>query len=125
MKKETPIQRYSALERINHWIVAFCFLLLAVSGLGFFFPSFNGLMSIFGTPQLSRIFHPFFGVVMFVAFFIMFLRYWRHNLINQDDFTWAKNIHKIARNQEVGGMPVATILVKRVCSGWRLFYYCY
>ena len=25
MRKEKPIQRYSAPERINHWIVAFCF----------------------------------------------------------------------------------------------------
>ena len=42
-KKAKPIQRYSAPERINHWIVAFCFIFAAISGLGFFFPSFNWL----------------------------------------------------------------------------------
>ncbi len=61
MRKEKPIQRYSAPERINHWIVAFCFVFAAISGLGFFFPSFNWLMNIFGTPQLARILHPFVG----------------------------------------------------------------
>jgi formate dehydrogenase subunit gamma len=81
MKKEKRIQRYSAPERINHWIVAFCFVFAAISGLGFFFPSFNWLMNIFGTPQLARILHPFVGVIMIV---------------------WAKNIHKIAMNEEVG-----------------------
>lgn len=102
MKKSNRIQRYSAPERINHWIVAFCFVFAALSGLGFFFPSFNWLMNVLGTPQLARILHPFVGVVMFLAFMLMFLRYWKHNLIQRDDIEWAKNIHKIARNEEVG-----------------------
>ncbi|TYL43962.1 formate dehydrogenase cytochrome b556 subunit [Dickeya sp. ws52] len=102
MKKSNRIQRYSALERINHWIVAFCFVFAALSGLGFFFPSLNWLMNVLGTPQLARILHPFVGVVMFVAFLLMFLRYWKHNLIERSDLEWAKNIHKIARNEEVG-----------------------
>ncbi|ACS86294.1 formate dehydrogenase cytochrome b556 subunit [Musicola paradisiaca] len=102
MKKNNRIQRYSAPERINHWIVAFCFVFAALSGLGFFFPSFNWLMNVLGTPQLARVLHPFVGVVMFVAFLLMFFRYWKHNLIHRDDIEWAKNIHKIARNEEVG-----------------------
>ena len=102
MKRRDTIVRYSAPERINHWITAFAFVLAAVSGLGFFFPSFNWLMNILGTPQLARILHPFVGVVMFVSFMLMFFRYWHHNLINRDDILWAKNIHKIAMNEEVG-----------------------
>lgn len=102
MKKPDHLVRYSAPERINHWIVAICFVMAALSGLGFFFPSFNWLMQIFGTPQLARILHPFVGVVMFVAFMLMFLRYWKHNLINRDDLYWARNIHRIALNEEVG-----------------------
>ena len=101
MKRRDTIVRYSAPERINHWITAFAFVLAAVSGLGFFFPSFNWLMNILGTPQLARILHPFVGVVMFVSFMLMFFRYWHHNLINRD-ILWAKNIHKIAMNEEVG-----------------------
>jgi len=102
MKKDKRIQRYSAPERLNHWVVAFCFVTVAISGLGFFFPSFNWLMNIFGTPQMARILHPFFGVVMFISFIGMFLRYWHHNLLNKDDILWAKNIHKVAMNHEVG-----------------------
>ncbi|AUH00232.1 formate dehydrogenase cytochrome b556 subunit [Pectobacteriaceae bacterium CE70] len=102
MKKSNRIQRYSASERINHWIVAFCFVFAALSGLGFFFPSLNWLMNILGTPQLARVLHPFIGVVMFAAFLLMFFRYWKHNLIQRDDIEWAKNIHKVAGNQEVG-----------------------
>lgn len=102
MKKEPLISRYSLLERINHWVVAFCFVTLALSGLGFVFPSFNWLMNIFGTPQMARILHPFFGVVMFVSFLGMFLRYWKHNLPEKDDLVWVKNIDKVLTNHEVG-----------------------
>ncbi len=102
MKHSDCLVRYRPVERINHWIVALCFVMAALSGLGFFFPSFNWLMLIFGTPQLARILHPFVGVVMFAAFMLMFLRYWRHNLIGADDLYWAKNIHRIALNEEVG-----------------------
>lgn len=102
MKKPDHLVRYRAPERINHWIVAICFVMAALSGLGFFFPSFNWLMQIFGTPQLARILHPFVGVVMFAAFMLMFLRYWKHNLINREDLYWARNIHRIAMNEEVG-----------------------
>ena len=63
MKRRDTIVRYTAPERINHWITAFCFILAAVSGLGFLFPSFNWLMQIMGTPQLARMLHPFVGVV--------------------------------------------------------------
>lgn len=102
MRKRDRIQRYSAPERINHWIVAFCFVFAALSGLGFFFPSFNWLMHVLGTPQLARILHPFIGVIMFAAFLLMFLRYWRDNLIERDDLEWAKNIRRVAQNEEVG-----------------------
>lgn len=38
MKRRDTIVRYTAPERINHWVTAFCFVLAAVSGLGFFLP---------------------------------------------------------------------------------------
>ena len=42
MKKERLIQRYKRAERFNHWVVAGCFVLLAISGLAFFTPRFSG-----------------------------------------------------------------------------------
>ncbi|RAW82863.1 formate dehydrogenase cytochrome b556 subunit [Photorhabdus laumondii] len=96
------IIRHSPVERINHWAVVLCFFFTAISGLGFFFPSFNWLMNIFGTPQLSRILHPFVGSVMFILFIFMFFRYFKHNFIDKDDIIWLKNIRKIVKNEEAG-----------------------
>lgn len=121
MKKPDHLVRYRAPERINHWIVAICFVMAALSGLGFFFPSFNWLMQIFGTPQLARILHPFVGVVMFVAFMLMFLRYWKHNLINRDDLYWARNIHRgeLTHNNFARGPPRQSV---NTLVNWRLYH---
>jgi len=100
--KEKLIQRYSAAERINHWVVAVCFVLLAISGLAFFYPAFFWLTGVFGTPELARIVHPFVGVVMFVAFGRQFFRYWHHNLLNREDIRWMVAVKEVMKGNEVG-----------------------
>lgn len=100
--KEQLIQRYSAAERINHWIVAVCFILLAISGLAFFYPAFFWLTGVFGTPQLARIVHPFVGVVMFLAFLRQFFRYYHHNFIDAEDVKWMKAVGTVMKGGEVG-----------------------
>lgn len=102
MSKEKLIKRYSAAERINHWIVAVCFVLLAISGLAFFYPAFFWLTGVFGTPQLARIIHPFVGVLMFVGFARQFFRYWHHNFINKEDIKWMKSVKSVLAGHEVG-----------------------
>ncbi|RPD84890.1 formate dehydrogenase subunit gamma [Neisseria weixii] len=102
MMKPKLIQRYKRSERINHWVVALCFILLAVSGLAFFYPAFFWLTGIFGTPQLARILHPFIGVVMFIGFFIQFFRYWKFNFFDKEDVKWMKSVTTILKGHEVG-----------------------
>ncbi len=101
MAQNRLIQRYSASERINHWIVAFCFILLAVSGLAFFYPSFFWLSQIFGTPQMARIVHPFAGVIMFIGFFVQFFRYVKLNFITKADIKWAMSIKQVIKGEHL------------------------
>lgn len=101
MAKDRLIQRYSASERINHWVVAACFILLAFSGLAFFYPSFFWFSQIFGTPQMARIVHPFVGVIMFVGFFIQFFRYVSRNFINKSDIKWAFSVKKVIKGEHL------------------------
>ena len=58
------LQRYTAPERANHWVVGISFILLALSGLAFFHPAFYPLAQLFGGPVWARIIHPFLGVLM-------------------------------------------------------------
>ena len=100
--KEIVIQRYHKIERVNHWVTAGCFVLLAISGLAFFYPAFFWLTGIFGTPQLARMLHPWIGVVMFVSFMIMFFRYARSNILTKDDFAWLGSVDKVLKGKAVG-----------------------
>ena len=89
------LQRYSAGERANHWVVAICFILLALSGLAFFHPAFFPLTQLFGGGPWTRILHPYIGVVMMLFFIMMFLRFWRLNVMEQRDVEWLKNVNKM------------------------------
>ncbi len=100
--KKPLLQRYSRSERINHWVVAVCFVLLAISGLAFFYPAFFWLSNVFGTPQLARMIHPIVGVVMFVGFTVQFFRYFRHNFINKEDVKWMLAVRQVLKGHEVG-----------------------
>ena len=89
------LQRYSAGERANHWVVGICFILLALSGLAFFHPAFFPLTQLFGGGSWTRILHPYIGVVMMLFFIMMFLRFWRLNVMEQRDVEWLKNVNKM------------------------------
>lgn len=103
MKQENRlIKRYSASERLNHWVVAFCFILLALSGLALFYPSFSWFAQVFGTLKTARIIHPFVGVIMFVGFMVQFFRYAKHNLPTKGDLEWALSVKDVLAGKEVG-----------------------
>jgi formate dehydrogenase subunit gamma len=102
MKHNDPnlIVRYSPNERSNHWITAISFVLLALSGLALFHPSMFWLSALLGGGQWMRILHPFVGVVMFVSFASMAVRYWHHNVIKSYDVEWLKKIGDVLVNRE-------------------------
>ncbi|MDF3838685.1 formate dehydrogenase subunit gamma [Cupriavidus basilensis] len=94
------IQRYTAAERTNHWIVAITFVLLALSGLALFHPSMFWLSNLFGGGTWTRILHPFLGIVMFVAFTVLALGFWRDNLLDRNDRAWLSKLGDVLNNRE-------------------------
>jgi formate dehydrogenase subunit gamma len=93
------VQRYNVNERINHWVVAITFVLLALSGLALFHPAFFFLTNLFGGGTWSRILHPFIGVVMFVFFLMLAVRFWDQNRITSADREWKKHFGDILANK--------------------------
>ncbi|MEM5371652.1 formate dehydrogenase subunit gamma [Paraburkholderia azotifigens] len=94
------IERYTPNERTNHWITAITFVLLALSGLAMFHPSMFWLSALFGGGQWTRILHPFVGIVMFVSFMILALRFWHHNYLDADDRQWLRQMNDVLMNRE-------------------------
>lgn len=94
------IRRYDANERLNHWAVAILFVLLAASGLAFFHPAFWFLSALLGGGNWARILHPFLGVLMFVLFLVMAMRYWDDNKIRPYDREWGKRLRDVIDNRD-------------------------
>jgi len=98
--KPQLIQRYTTSQRINHWIIAITFVLLAVSGLALFHPAFYWLSNLLGGGVWTRILHPFIGVLMFVCFAVFAARMFSHNLMGRKDVQWVKHIGAVLNNDE-------------------------
>ncbi|MCS6944983.1 MAG: formate dehydrogenase subunit gamma [Sutterellaceae bacterium] len=98
--KGGDVPRYTAGERANHWTVAILFILLTASGLAFFHPSFYFLAWLLGGGPWARILHPFLGVLMFLFFLFMMIRYWDENKIQPYDREWGKRLADVINNRD-------------------------
>jgi len=100
------IDRYTSGERILHWVTAITFFLLAASGLAFFHPSMFWLTGLLGGGTWARILHPFIGVVMFVAFILMAVKFWHHNVLSGNDRKWLGQIGDVIANRDDRVPPI-------------------
>ncbi len=89
------LKRYTASERANHWVVGITFILLALSGLAFFHPAFYPLTMLFGGGPWARILHPYIGVILALAFVMMFIRFFHLNLMTPTDWAWLSRIREM------------------------------
>src|SRR5260370_8138498 len=94
------IVRYTAGTRINHWIVAISFVLLALSGLALFHPALFWLSNLFGGGPWTRILHPFIGCVMAATFYLLCVKFWRDNYLQQRDWVWLRKINDVVGNRQ-------------------------
>ena len=96
------VSRYTSAARMNHWVTAVSLILLALSGMALFVPMLFPLTGLFGGGSLTREIHPWIGVVLFVSFSGLFLRFWKLNLWNSDDTAWIKNLGAVVKGDEEG-----------------------
>jgi formate dehydrogenase subunit gamma len=100
------LQRYTAGERTNHWLIVLLFLGAGLSGLAFFHPGLYFLSALFGGGTWARILHPFMGLAMAACFLVMFARLWRHNVMTEQDREWLKHAGELMRGDK-SHMPPA------------------
>jgi len=92
IRNPKDLQRYTAQERANHWVVGISFILLGLSGLAFFHPAFFPLAQLFGGGVWARILHPFLGVLMALSFLAMFFRFKALNVMTPVDKEWLNRV---------------------------------
>jgi formate dehydrogenase-N gamma subunit len=74
--------------------------MVAISGLGFFFPSLHWMLNILGTPQLAQFLHPVFGIVMVLGLIVLFFRNARYCLPEKGDSKWFSHTADILKGNE-------------------------
>lgn len=104
--QDNRIERHSAPERVNHWLVAILFILTALGGLALFHPYFFWLSNLLGGGTMTRILHPFLGVLVFLAFLGLATRWAADNRLTDVDRQWLRQIRDVIKNQE-GNLPEA------------------
>jgi formate dehydrogenase subunit gamma len=100
MSDRREIVRYTAGTRINHWIVAISFVLLALSGLALFHPALFWLANLFGGGVWTRVLHPFIGLVMLLAFVFLAAKMWNDNRMQERDWRWLRQARDVVNNRE-------------------------
>ncbi|WP_199099462.1 formate dehydrogenase subunit gamma [Dyella sp. ASV21] len=105
-RPKTVIIRYTALNRVNHWITAICFVLLTLSGLAMFHPMLFFFSELFGGGQWMRAAHPWIGILLLLSYIGLIIQFWRENLPNKDDAAWMDSMKYVVTNDEEHVPPV-------------------
>jgi formate dehydrogenase subunit gamma len=90
---EYIVQRTTAWERFNHWVLAISFIILCLTGLGFLFHSLNWLNTIFGGNHLAKEIHRWTGVVFTFSVLFTLGSYLGESLrFTKEDSQWLSNL---------------------------------
>ncbi|ASK69220.1 formate dehydrogenase subunit gamma [Shewanella bicestrii] len=106
MNHKEMIVRHKLVDRLCHWTIVFVGLVTFLTGFSFFYPSFQWLSGIVGTPQLAKVMHPFFGIAMCLLLAVMLSRYYQHNKWNKYDLPWMKAVVWVLLQKEENIPPV-------------------
>ena len=82
------IERFSATDRVLHWVTALAFLYCMLSGIGIAYPKFSWMLTLLGGGEFARWLHPWAGVVFSVGAILMILKWARDMVMRGEDWVW-------------------------------------
>ena len=103
---QTPrLLRYSFRERLMHALAALSYVYLLLTGLAFWTPAFYWIAVVLGGGYLSRVLHPWVGLVFAVAVLWMFLTWRRDMRVTPEDRAWRRALGHYVRNDDARVPP--------------------
>jgi len=115
------VLRYEFNERLNHWVAAGSFIYLMLTGLAFWSPWLFWLASALGGAELSRMLHPWVGLVFFVAVCYMYAL-WSSQMKHEPvDTQWWKSLHYYIRNEDDKMPPAGRYNAGQKLLFWSFF----
>jgi formate dehydrogenase subunit gamma len=94
------ILRYSFPERLMHALSAISYIYLLLTGLAFWTPALYWIASILGGGYLSRVLHPWIGLVFTISVCWMLVTWHEDMRTTAADRKWRKAIGHYLRNED-------------------------
>ena len=116
------VPRYSFAERANHWIGAFAYIYLLITGLAFWSPYLFWLAVIVGGGATARFWHPWLGLVFTASLFWTFVEWRRDMQVTADDRAWGKAIPYYIKNEDDKLPPQGRFNYGQKLFFWGIFY---
>jgi len=116
------IPRYSFAERANHWIGAFTYTYLLMTGLAFWSPYLYWLAAVVGGGPVARSWHPWVGLIFAASVFWTFKEWRRDMQMDETDRAWAKAIPYYIENEDDKLPPVGRFNYGQKLFFWGIFY---
>jgi len=99
------IVRYAFSERLVHAVAALSYLYLLLTGLAFWTPALYWVAVVLGGGYLSRLLHPWVGLLFAGALVWMFVA-WRSDMrTTKEDRAWRKALRHYIRNEDAEVPP--------------------
>jgi len=94
------IVRYEFRERLMHWINAASYVYLMLTGLAFWSPWLLWIAVILGGTQISRLLHPWIGLVFTITLTWMYSAWASQMHTTETDKAWWNSMNHYVRNED-------------------------
>jgi len=116
------ILRYTFRERATHWLAGFSYLYLLLTGLAFWSPWLFWLAIALGGGQISRMLHPWIGL-LFIAAVLQMYALWASEMGFTDlDRAWFRSMRHYIRNEDEQMPPVGRYNAGQKLLFWGFFW---
>jgi formate dehydrogenase subunit gamma len=112
------ILRYAFRERLVHWMAGFSYLYLLLTGLAFWSPWLFWIAVVLGGAPVSRMLHPWIGLIFFVAVVQMYAMWASQMGFTDVDRAWFRSMRHYIQNED-DEMPPAG----RYNAGQKLLFW--
>ncbi len=116
------ILRYTFHERFTHWVAAFSYIYLLLTGLAFWSPWLFWLAVMLGGGQVSRILHPWVGLIFMAAVSYMAVMWARQMGVTENDKAWWRSLRFYITNQDDRMPPVGRYNAGQKLLFWGFFF---
>jgi formate dehydrogenase subunit gamma len=119
----TPrVLRYAFRERLIHAVAGLSYLYLLLTGLAFWTPALYWIAIVLGGGYLSRVMHPWAGLVFVAAVASMYIVWRRDMRISAEDRLWRKAIVHYIRNEDASVPGVARFNYGQKALFWLMLW---